>query len=121
MLAKKTRFAAYDNKRKEMVAELEERERAFKKSRVEKDKEERERWHEGERIKEEGRRMREAREKARVEVEEAGVRAEQAAKTAASEEDEPPALGASPQNHASRALRSHLNCNPQAGWTRPFA
>jgi DnaJ family protein C protein 17 len=46
-----------------MVEELEAREQAFKKARVDKQKEEVERWHETERIKEEGRRLREERER----------------------------------------------------------
>ncbi|KAH9478676.1 Pre-mRNA-splicing factor cwf23 [Psilocybe cubensis] len=61
-LARKERFKAYDNKRKNLVEELEERERAFKKSRMDKQKEEVETWHETERIKEEGKRLREQKE-----------------------------------------------------------
>jgi len=61
--ARKERFSAYDAKRKGLVDELEERERAFKKSRVDKQKEEVERWRETEKIKEEGKRLREEREK----------------------------------------------------------
>jgi DnaJ family protein C protein 17 len=90
--AKKTRFAAYDNKRKNLVAELEERERAFKKSRVDKDREERERYHESERIKEEGRRLREGKEKARQQFEERSEE-EKAASAAKRTEDDPPELG----------------------------
>ncbi|KAF9500633.1 DnaJ-domain-containing protein [Pleurotus eryngii] len=63
-LARKERFKAYDSKRKNLVEELEERERAFKKARVEKQQEEIKVWHETEKIKEEGRKMREEREKA---------------------------------------------------------
>lgn len=65
--AKKTRYANYDKKRKEMVDELEERERAFKKMRTEKGMEERKRKGNEERIKEEGKRMREQAELARKE------------------------------------------------------
>ena len=56
--ARKARFASYDTKRKGLVEELEARERAFKKARVEKQAEERARWMENERIMEEGRRLR---------------------------------------------------------------
>ena len=61
--AKKERFKTYDNKRKVLVEELEERERAFKKARVEKQQEDRKRWHDTEQIKDEGRRLREEKEK----------------------------------------------------------
>ncbi|KAF9568700.1 DnaJ-domain-containing protein [Agrocybe pediades] len=62
-LARKERFKSYDNKRKNLVEELEERERAFKKARMEKQKEEVETWKDTERIKEEGKRLREQKEK----------------------------------------------------------
>ena len=92
--AKKARFAAYDNKRKALVTELEERERAFKKSRLEQEKQRAAREGENDRIKEAGRRMREEREKrmeelARAKVEE--VRAE--ADEDALNENAPPTLG----------------------------
>ncbi|KAF9485068.1 DnaJ-domain-containing protein [Pholiota conissans] len=61
--ARAERFKSYDNKRKNLVEELEERERAFKKARMEKQKEEVETWRETERIKEEGKRLREQKEK----------------------------------------------------------
>ncbi|KAF9530237.1 DnaJ domain-containing protein [Crepidotus variabilis] len=62
-LARTERYKSYDNKRKNLVEELEERERAFKKVRVEKQKEEAEAWTSNERIKEEGKRLREEKEK----------------------------------------------------------
>lgn len=62
-LARKERFKSYDNKRKNLVEELEERERAFKKARMEKQKEEVETWRDTEKIKEEGKRLREQKEK----------------------------------------------------------
>ncbi|KAJ3503923.1 hypothetical protein NLJ89_g8215 [Agrocybe chaxingu] len=62
-LARKERFKAYDNKRKNLVEELEERERAFKKARMEKREEEVQTWHSNERIKEEGKRLREEKER----------------------------------------------------------
>lgn len=61
--AKKARFSAYDSKRKVLVTELEERERAFKKSRLEQEKQKAAREGENDRIKEAGRRMREERER----------------------------------------------------------
>ncbi|KAJ8514599.1 hypothetical protein ONZ45_g7883 [Pleurotus djamor] len=48
-LARKERFKAYDSKRKNLVEDLEERERAFQKARVEKQQEEIKVWHETER------------------------------------------------------------------------
>ena len=66
----------------------------FKKTRVEKQKEETARWHETERIKEEGRKLREQKE---LELKRKQAEAEAAASsagTAEKEEDEPPALGA---------------------------
>ena len=62
-LARKERFKSYDNKRKNLVEELEERERAFKKARMEKQNEEVETWRDTEKIKEEGKRLREQKEK----------------------------------------------------------
>ncbi|KAF9260829.1 DnaJ-domain-containing protein, partial [Marasmius fiardii PR-910] len=61
--ARAERFKAYDNKRKNLVEELEERERAFKKAKVEKAKEEAARWEQAEKIKDEGRRLREEKQK----------------------------------------------------------
>ncbi|PFH49567.1 hypothetical protein AMATHDRAFT_147404 [Amanita thiersii Skay4041] len=89
-LARAERFKAYDSKRKNLVEELEERERAFKKARVDKQKEEVARWQETEKIKEEGRKLREQREqemKARqVDIESAS------AAQATNDDNEPPAL-----------------------------
>ncbi|KAI0371925.1 DnaJ-domain-containing protein [Pilatotrama ljubarskyi] len=61
--ARKARFAQYDAKRKGLVEELEERERALKKARTENEAQKKERWRENERIMEEGRKLREEREK----------------------------------------------------------
>ena len=61
--ARAERFKSYDNKRKNLVNELEERERAFKIARMEKQKEEVETWQQTEKIKDEGRRLREEKEK----------------------------------------------------------
>ncbi|KAI0635132.1 DnaJ domain-containing protein [Trametes polyzona] len=61
--ARKARYAQYDAKRKGLVEELEERERALKKARTETEAQKKERWRENERIMEEGRRLREEREK----------------------------------------------------------
>jgi DnaJ family protein C protein 17 len=87
--AKKARFAAYDDKRKVLVTELDARERAFKKSRSEQVTQRAAREGEDDRIKEAGRRMREERERrlealARTKVED--VRTEAG-------EDAPPPLG----------------------------
>ncbi|KAH0833926.1 hypothetical protein J3R83DRAFT_11111 [Lanmaoa asiatica] len=91
--AKKARFSAYDNKRKVLVTELEERERAFKKSRLEQEKQKASREGENDRIKEAGRRMREERERrleelARTKVEEPRTEAEDK-----EDENAPPPLG----------------------------
>ncbi|KAJ7245176.1 hypothetical protein B0H12DRAFT_1128040 [Mycena haematopus] len=60
--ARDERFKSYDNKRKNMVTELEERERAFKKAKMDQQRDEASRWQETEKIKDEGRRLREERE-----------------------------------------------------------
>ena len=87
--ARKERFAKFDNKRKDLVNELEERERAFKKAKVDKEEKQKSVWRENERIMEEGRLMREKRAK------EFQDREEEAAKTREREraELEPPKLG----------------------------
>ncbi|KAF8814796.1 DnaJ-domain-containing protein [Phlegmacium glaucopus] len=61
--ARAERYKSYDNKRKNLVNELEEREQAFKKARMEKQKQEVETWQQTEKIKDEGRRLREEKEK----------------------------------------------------------
>jgi DnaJ homolog subfamily C member 17 len=81
--AKAERFKGYDEKRKRLAEELEERERAFKKSRVDKQNEERARWQETEKIKDEGRKLREEKERA------AQVLAAEKAKKADPENEEP--------------------------------
>lgn len=87
--ARAERYKAYDTKRKNLLEELEERERAFKKARVEKQKEEVVRWQETERIKEDGRKLREQREQ---ELKRRQEEAEAAAMSTAQDEDEPPSL-----------------------------
>ncbi|KAK1232110.1 hypothetical protein PQX77_004768 [Marasmius sp. AFHP31] len=77
--ARAERFKSYDNKRKNMVQELEERERAFKKAKVEKAKEDAVRHEEAEKIKDEGRKMREERQR----------HMEEEAKATKQKEDEP--------------------------------
>ncbi|KAJ7064960.1 DnaJ domain-containing protein, partial [Mycena amicta] len=62
--ARDARFKSYDNKRKNMVTELEERERAFKKAKMDQEADELRRRQENEQIKDVGRRMREERENA---------------------------------------------------------
>lgn len=93
--ARKERFKAYDTKRKNLVEELEERERAFKKARVEKAQEEARVRYETEHIKDQGRKLVEERERKLREAERAEREAkerEQAAAKRMAEEDEPPAL-----------------------------
>ncbi|KAF8503895.1 DnaJ-domain-containing protein [Hysterangium stoloniferum] len=68
-IAQKARYEKFDIKRKGMQAELDEAERAAKRSKQDKGKKERERREEAERIQEEGRRMREDRENALKEKE----------------------------------------------------
>jgi DnaJ homolog subfamily C member 17 len=87
--ASKARRGKYDAKRKILVEELEERERALKKSKTDQVKAEAERLQETERIRVEGRRMREARERELLQ-------AEEEAKQAAEEREKelaPPPLG----------------------------
>jgi DnaJ family protein C protein 17 len=91
-LARAQRFKSYDNKRKNLVEELEERERAFKKARMEKQKEEVETWRETERIKEEGKKLREQKEK---EMWEKMHTPKQEEPTIEEDEDAPPAMGKS--------------------------
>ena len=76
--ARKKRTEKYDSKRKHLIQELEERERAFKKSRLERDAAEQARERETERIKGEGRRLREEREKEMKQKEEEAEKAERA-------------------------------------------
>lgn len=87
--ARAERYKAYDAKRKNMVEELEERERAFKKAKLDKQREEIKLQQETEKIKEEGRRLREQKEKELRTREE-----EQSKLEKEGEEDmEPPELG----------------------------
>ncbi|KAI6116194.1 DnaJ domain-containing protein [Pisolithus sp. B1] len=89
--AKKARFAAYDTKRKNLVTELEEREREFKKARLEKEKEKFAKESENERVKEAGRRLREEKER---ELEERGrVKATRKVEQEDVDVDAPPPLG----------------------------
>jgi DnaJ family protein C protein 17 len=90
--AQKARLGKYDAKRKALVEELEERERAFKKTRTEQRKEEADRLRETERIIAEGRRMMEEKEKAILKAEEEMQKAAEAREA----EMAPPALGAYP-------------------------
>jgi DnaJ family protein C protein 17 len=86
--AREERFSAYDDKRKRLVEELEERERAFKKRRTAQAAADRD----ADRVKEEGRRLVEERARAvRLQEEEA-----ERAATAAQADLEPPTIGALP-------------------------
>jgi len=86
--AAKARFAKFDNKRKDLVNELEEREQAFKKAKLDKEGKQKEVWRENEKIMEEGRLMRERRAKELLEREQ-----EAAKKTEEKSELEPPSIG----------------------------
>ena len=88
--ARAERFKSYDNKRKNLVNELEEREQAFKKARMEKQKEEVEIWQQTEKIKDEGRRLREEKEK---ELRSRMKQEEETMKDLDAEEEAPPSLG----------------------------
>ena len=87
--ARAERFKSYDNKRKNLVNELEERERAFKMARMEKQKEEVETWQQTEKIKDEGRRLREEKEKELRNR----MKQEDSMKDLDAEEEAPPSLG----------------------------
>ncbi|KIP06356.1 hypothetical protein PHLGIDRAFT_128342 [Phlebiopsis gigantea 11061_1 CR5-6] len=87
--ARKTRYAQYDSKRKNMLDDLEEAERAVKKAKVEKEAKQKEMWRENERIMEEGRILREQREKV---LHQKAEEAERRARTGA-DDVEPPSLG----------------------------
>ena len=92
--ARAERFKSYDNKRKNLVEELEERERAFKKARTDKQKEEVETWRETERIKEQGKLMREQKEKESHQMMKGKQEEKEAAKEREEDEEAPPAMGA---------------------------
>lgn len=85
---RKERYKTYDSKRKVLVEELEERERAFKKQRVDKQRDDLKRYQDTERVKEEGRKLREDKEKELREREH-----ERAATPPPRPEDEPPSIG----------------------------
>ncbi|OSD07994.1 DnaJ-domain-containing protein [Trametes coccinea BRFM310] len=91
--ARKARFSQYDAKRKNLVEELEERERAFKKARTDSETQKRERWRENERIMDEGRRLREERERELLRREQEREELERRAQGAGNDL-EPPTVGA---------------------------
>ncbi|KAG2008342.1 DnaJ protein [Coprinopsis cinerea AmutBmut pab1-1] len=93
--ARKERYKAYDAKRKNLVEELEEREKAFKKAKMEKQREDEQLQYQTERIKEEGRRLREEKERKAREAEKEKIRMEEVAKKAEKMDvdvEEPPPL-----------------------------
>ncbi|KAF7370775.1 Pre-mRNA-splicing factor cwf23 [Mycena sanguinolenta] len=102
--ARDERFKSYDNKRKNMVNELEERERAFKKAKMDQKRDEANRWQETEKIKEEGRRLREEREN------ELRKREQEARQLPAEDEIEAPSLD--PLDTTIR-LKYKLSAHPQ--------
>ena len=87
--ARKARYANYDSKRKAMMEDLEDRERAFKKQKENRDKEQRDKHAQAEMAKGEGKRMMEERLAAMKAME------EQQTAEAAKEEEEalPPTIG----------------------------
>jgi len=85
--AHQRRYAAANDKRKHMLDELEQREREFKKVKVEQQKKQQEIYRENETLMEQGRRLREQKEK------EMQQREEQARKASEPLLDEPPSLG----------------------------
>jgi len=86
--AQKRRYADANDKRKHMLDELEQRERDFKKTKVEQQKKKQEIYRENELLMEQGRQLREQKEK------ELQQREEEARKAAETRVDEPPSLGA---------------------------
>ena len=104
--ARKARYAQYDAKRKGLVEELEERERAFKKARTETEAQKKERWRENERIMEEGRRLREEREKELERRERERQELEKKTQTG-SPGLEPPSLGPYMRGLTSKDLHAH--------------
>ena len=91
--ARKARYAQYDAKRKNMLDDLEERERAFKKAKVDKEEKQKHMWRENERIMEEGRILREQKEK---ELQRKTEEVERRTKVLDADGLEPPTLGKSP-------------------------
>lgn len=91
--SRKLRFAKFDSKRKNLINELEEGERAYKKAKLEKETEQKERMRQNEQIMEAGRILREEREK-QLRMREL-EREDEERKTRQREEDElePPTLG----------------------------
>ena len=85
--AQKRRYAASNDRRKHMLDELEQREREFKKAKVEQQKKQQDIYRENETLMEQGRRLREQREK------ELQQREQEASKAAEPTVDEPPSLG----------------------------
>jgi len=85
--AQQRRYASANDKRKRMLDELEQREREFKKAKVEQQKKQQDVYRENETLMEQGRRLREQKEK------ELQQREEEAMKAAESTVDEPPSLG----------------------------
>ena len=85
--AQKLRYSAANDKRKHMLDELEQREREFKKTKVEQQKKQHEIYRENETLMEQGRRLREQKEK------ELQQREEEARRAAEPPVDEPPSPG----------------------------
>ncbi|KAG6813153.1 hypothetical protein H0H92_013559 [Tricholoma furcatifolium] len=103
--ARAERYKSFDNKKRNLVEELEAREREFKRAKVAKEKEELQRWHQTEEIKDQGRKLREEKERELRQKEEERKRAAMEA-----EEDEMAAPSLDPLDTTVRikySLKSH--------------
>lgn len=87
--ARKARYSQYDAKRKNMVDDLEAREQAFKKARVEKEEKQQQIWRDNEQVMEQGRKLREDKEREMQRREEEVLRSTKERRN----ELEPPTLG----------------------------
>lgn len=92
--ARKARYSQYDAKRKNMLDDLEERERAFKKAKTDQAEKQKEVFRENEKIMEEGRILREARQKELAKKMQEAEDGERRKKQADADSFEPPTLGA---------------------------
>ncbi|KAG5638361.1 hypothetical protein H0H81_000495 [Sphagnurus paluster] len=109
--ARAERFKSYDNKRKNLVEELEAREREFKKARVAKQQEEVQRWQETEQIKDQGRKLREEKERE--------LRAREEEKTRLAEEARENELAAPSLDPLDTTVRLKYNLKTHPNLTTP--
>ncbi|KAG6821449.1 hypothetical protein H0H93_010173 [Arthromyces matolae] len=108
--ARDERHKKFDHKRKNMVEELEARERDFKKRKQEQEKEEIKRWHETEEIKDQGRKLREEKERELREREQ---------KKRAFEEAQDDELDAPPLGSTDTTIRLKYNLKSRPELTTP--